>query len=369
MNLNFILYKIKQMEENKKKRDPLYNLDSALDSNTEKKKVKKRYWKKTFLILTILFVFLNIWLYKTEYTKYVENAPVELKEARKELTKAYMVHIYYGFLVKTLRIDFQNKLISPIKNFRDYFYHKGLDKLPKDEAERAIWFSLFEKNLYNSSVRGGYGALDKRYGAVFAEKFIDDVYKNIEIFSLYKFRDKQSDISSSALEDYISLITIYLFDFNINIGKYRYSKEVFDYVSSNEKFHNKLLNIYKWQKLFLEDYKQNHTIQYKKTLTKLRGWYSPYVRNKRDEILLSSFILFYKIRNGIFECEQDKKFLQTIKDSRIELLLFMVKYRVNKRFMRTISRELEYSHIKNDKDNVKIKSKNFFDLSVSCEIN
>ncbi len=324
--------------------------------------------KRILLVFISLFCILNIWLYKTEYTKYVENAPKELKEARKELTKAYMVHIYYGFLVKTLRIDFQNKLISPIKNFRDYFYHKGLDKLPEDEAERAIWFSLFEKNLYNFSVRGRYGALDKRYGETFAREFIDDVYKNIEIFSLYKFRDTKSDISSSALEDYLSLIYIYLIDFNINIGKYRYSKEVFNYVSSNEEFHNKLLNIYEWQKLFLEDYKQNHNNQYKKTLSKLRGWYSPFVRNKRNEILLSSFILFYKIRNGIFECEKDKKFLRTIKDSRTELLLYMVKYKVNRKFMNIVRRELEYSHIKNDKDNSGIESKNFFDFKVSCEI-
>ena len=47
----------------------------------------------------------------------------------------------------------------------------------------------------------------------------------------------------------------------------------------------------------------------------------------------------------------------------------MVKYKVNNKFMNIIRRELEYSHIKNDKDNAKIKSKNFFDLSVSCEIN
>lgn len=280
-----------------------------------------------------------------------------------------MVHIYYGFLVKTLGIDFQNKLISPIKNFRDYFYHKGLSNLPKDEAERAIWFSIFEQKLYNFSVKGGYGALEKRYGATFAKKFINDIYKNIEIFSLYKFRDKESNISSSALEDYISLINIYLIDFNINIGKYRYSKEVFNFVSNNEKFYNKLLNIYEWQNLFLEDYKQNHTSQYKKTFSKLKGWYSPYVRNKRDEILLSSFILFYKIRNGIFECKEDKKFLRTIKNSRTELFLFMIKYKINKKFMKTIIRSLEYSHINNDKDNVRIKSKNFFDFTISCEIN
>lgn len=325
--------------------------------------------KKIILIAITLFCILNILLYKTEYTKYVEKAPIELKEARKELTKAYIVHIYYGFLVKTLGIDFQNKLISPIKNLRDYFYHKGLEKLPKDEAERAAWFSLFEKNLYNFSVKGGYGALDKRYGAIFAEKFIYDVYKNIEILSLYEFRDKNSDISSSALEDYISLINIYLIDFNINIGKYRYSKEVFDYVSSNKKFHKKLLNIYKWQNLFLEDYKKNHPLQYEKTLTKLRGWHSPYVRNKTDEILLSSFILFYKIRNEIFECELDKKFLRTIKDSRTELLLFMVKYRINRKFMNQTRRKLEYLHINNNQDNVKIESKNFFDFNVSCKIN
>ncbi|MGA1931159.1 hypothetical protein ACH5BF_00340 [Arcobacter sp. YIC-464] len=323
-------------------------------------------FKKGSITIILLFIVLNIWIYSVTYKDYVIKAPEVLKEARKDFVSAYVIHIYYAFFVKSLGIDFQSKLLSPIKESRDYFYHKALKKLPKNESEAAVWFSLFEANLYNFSMRGVYGRLAKKYGKDFAEQFIEKLYKNIELFSLNNFNDRDSKLNKNILEEYLNFIYIYTGDFHLNEKKLLFSKENMKKVSTNKKLHERFINIYKWYEQILNYYKVDHSVEYERIISS-HNWNTPYMRNKQNISYIASFILFYKITNNIFDCEKDKIYLNKIDELQTELLNHTKKYKITKKQMNSLKYTISYTLIKNTKKEQKFKSNNPLNLTINCE--
>ncbi len=184
-----------------------FNYSEIKNSNEANQLNTKSKMKKYIFIFLLLFIGLNVSNYFSEYKKYVLNAPEKLQDARKEFTKAYMFHLYYASCVRFFSIDFQNPILKVFKIPRDYFYQKALEKLPDNEAEKALYFELFEAKPYNFSIGGKYGSMAKHYGVDFSKEFIDKVYENIKILSTQK-------IDSSFTNDISSIGTELTFDVN-----------------------------------------------------------------------------------------------------------------------------------------------------------
>lgn len=314
----------------------------------EKQHALRRRIKRYLLVFFIGFILLNSLIYWVEYRRYVISAPSSLQEARKEFTKAMIPHIYYTFLVKTVRIDFQNPLLASLKKIRNYFYHKGLEKLPPNEAEGALWFDLFEARLYNYSVRAGYGSIAKHYGVHFAKDFIDKVYANIELLSTYPLADDSiSELGGSVVETYLDLITIYVSDAHINPKGYMFNTVNMNKISTDEQLYQRFVTLYEWEKGFLAYHKEHHPMQYAGVMSTQKGWYSPYIHHHDTLHTLSSFILFYKIHNNLFSCDTDKQYWESMEDAKQKILDFSQNYAVPTKSLETFKRKMDYLHIDN----------------------
>jgi len=283
-------------------------------------KVSQRYYfskkkvKRIFFIFLLIFVIANAWFYSIEYKRYVSQAPAHLKEARVDYVNSMMFHLYYTFLVKTIRIDFQNPILYPIKAPRDYFYHRGLDKLPLNEAERALWFNLFEVKPYNFSTKGVYGSMARHYGNDFAKEFVDNLYKNIEILSLYEISDKKTkDIYAESFGAYIDMISLYIFEFHLNKDGYLFRDENIKKVATDYELYKKFENIYNWHRKIAWKYKRENSKLFDDVVNISNGWYSSYRNYYRNSYVISSFILTYKINNNIFNCKEDEKYFKSKK--------------------------------------------------------
>lgn len=290
----------------------LYNYNAKVTIKYIKSQFTKKKILRNILIFFVLFLIVNIWFYRVEYKRYVTYAPVNLKEARKDYVNAIMFQFYYVLLVNKIRIDFQNPILSPLVRGRDYFYHRSLNKLPKNDAERALWFYLFEVMPYNYSVRGASGSMAKHYGYKFAKKFVDDLYKNIKIFSLYEISDKKTlDIYDESFKAYVNMVSLYIYEFHLNKNGYLFRDENIEKVASDYTLFQKFDNLYVWYSKVAWRYKKEDSKQFNRVVNIKNGWYSPYTRYYENVYIISSFILTYKINNNIFNCEQDKKYFKS----------------------------------------------------------
>lgn len=329
----------------------------------------KKVKKYLYMFLTI-FILLNAVMYTSLYKRYVSHAPMNLKEARKDIVNAAMFHTYYTFFVKTVRIDFLNPVLYTLKAPRDYFYHKGINKLPDNEAERAIWFDMFEVRPYNFSVRARYGSMVQIYGKEFAKNFIDKVYENIKRFSLYKLSDKNTpDISEDVLEVYIDLIHLYIYDFHLHTKGFLFNKENMEKVSTDFNLYQRFDNIYKWQNSLVEHYAKEHRSQYNRVLDPNKGWYSPYRNLTDNKFIISSFILFYKVNNEIFDCAKDKKYLIDQEEGIKKYKKLLKAYPKKSQQKQVTSRKVSYLLMPNSLDtkNAHLKFENVLGLTVTCQ--
>jgi len=335
--------------------------------NLNKKKIQR-----LLSIFFGLFIIANILLYSIEYKRYVSSAPIQLKEARKDIVNAMMFHIYYVLLVKNVRIDFLNPILSPLKVPRDYFYNKAIDELPKNDAERAMWFDMFEVRPYNFSVSAHYGGMTRRYGKEFSKAFIQKVYKNIEVLSLYPFQDKLTpDLHEDALKVHIDLINLYIYDFHLHPEGFLYRKETMENLSTDFETYKRFQNIYNWNTYFLKNNQQRYEQQFKHAFDPKRGWYSPYKNYYANLLNLSSFILFYKVKNDIFDCSKDQIYLKNQQSSGSAFNYLLKSYPKKSKERKHFSKHFFYLVMPNDLDN-NIKNrhlnlKNALNLRVSCK--
>ncbi|EIF51992.1 hypothetical protein [Sulfurovum sp. AR] len=325
--------------------------------------------KKYFYMFLTIFILLNVVVYTNVYTRYVSHAPMNLKEARTDLVNATMFHVYYTFFVKTVRIDFLNPILYPLKAPRDHFYHKGINKIPDNEAERAIWFDMFEVRPYNFSVRARYGSMARIYGKEVSKNFIDKVYENIKLLSLYELSDKNTpDISEDILEVYIDLIHLYIYDFHLHPKGFLFNKENMEKVSTDFNLYQRFENIYKWQNSLVEHYAKEHKNQYKRVLDPNKGWYSPYRNLIDNKFILSSFILFYKVNNKLFDCAKDKKYLVDQEEGIRKYKKLLKAHSKKSKQKQVTSRMVSYLIMPNSLDtkNSHLNFENTLGLTVTC---
>lgn len=338
---------------------------SIKDNQIRSNKIKIR---KYILIILLLFVSLNIYTYFSEYKRYVVNAPDRLKEAREEFTKAYMFHLYYASFVRFLSVDFQNPILKIFKTPRDYFYHRAIERLPENEGEKALYFELFEAKLYNFSVGGKYGSMARHYGVDFAKEFIDKVYENIKILSTQKIDDTfTNNIGRDVIEAYLGLTDIFVSDSHINPNGFLLNDINMQKYATDKELNERFLNVYNWQNEFLSYYEKNYSLEYNEILSKNRGWYGPYIYLYEKIWELTSFILFYKISNNQFDCNEDRIFL-IIRDSSLNNIIEYTKENQISQFSKDIlEREISYLWIENSAKNELFKGTNPLNLKIDCK--
>jgi len=135
-------------------------------------------------------------LYSGFYFNYVSNAPEKLKEGRKDLIIAHLISMYEVVLVKS-GISFTNPILKPFQIPKEYFYYKGIDKLPKDDADRVYWYqmTIFYPIAYEISTSGyKTGNVTHNYGKEFTSKLLNDISVNLEILSKYKLSDYENNV-------------------------------------------------------------------------------------------------------------------------------------------------------------------------------
>lgn len=324
--------------------------------------------KKILLSVVVIFILINTWLYSVEYKRYVSQAPANLKEARKDYVSAIMFHIYYVFFVNTVRIDFQNPILYPIKAPRDYFYHKGLSKLPQKEGERALWFNLFEVMPYNFSTKGKYGSMAKHYGVDFAKEFVDRLYKNIKILSLYEISDKRTkDIYEKSFEAYINMISLYIHEFHLNKDGYLFTDYNIKKVATDYKQYKNFVKIYKWNAKIAKRYKREDIKLFNSIVNINNGWHSAYRHYYENVYIISSFILTYKIYNHIFDCKKDDVYFKAKKWSQKGLDTLLKEYTHDSYSYKVTNQMYYYLYI--TRTNLKNQQKSIHPLQLKIDCN
>jgi len=311
--------------------------------------------KKVLLVLVILisiFIVKNIYTYNVYTIRYVSVAQPYLLEARKEFVNALMFHNVYQFFVESVGIDFQSPILYPIKAPRDYFYYKGLTKLSKKEAERAYWFNKFEVSLYKLSINGKIGSMARNYGKEFSKKFMDKVYTSIELMSLQPIQGFDTPyIRKTALGSYLYLIILYTYDYHQNPKGAMLNKENLETISTNSELHKRFSNIYTWQNKVLEFYKKNDLEQYNLVLDPISyGWYSPYRKVNNNLLVILSYIEFYRIHNGLFTCQSDQTYLNSIELSKNKLFALIDSNKKYSKEKVKLNKLISYLHITNIAD-------------------
>ncbi len=237
------------------------------------------------------------------------------------MTNATMFHFYYLSLIK-LGIDFKSSILVPLRVPRDYFYKKGLESLPKDDAESAIWFDTFEVDPYMYSVNGEYGYMSKLYGTNFTKTFTDKVYENIELLSnklLYEYSSSK-ELQEYTIEKYISLLTTFINEFHLNTkGSLLNQKNILE-AHTNKEWYEKFKKLYYLQKNFFAYYKTHYPKDFNKIMEK-KIYFSPFGQYHINKSIITTFILYYEKNNNKLTKKSMEYIISMIESKRIMLKL------------------------------------------------
>lgn len=329
--------------------------------------------KRSLYITLFIFVIQNGFSFYKDYQAHVTNAPEHLKEANKDYIIAKIFANYNAFFIKTFRIETDNFFLFPFREPMLYFYKKGLEKLSKDEPIRAMWFNEFQLMMYNYSNDGEYGKLAKNYDYVYAKRFINEVYQNIELLNKGKERLNEyyklgykNELTTTLLQTYIHYIHLYVNDYHLNVKGYPLTKDNLEKVSTYLDLYEKFLNIDVWTEEFISYFNKNNLQEYDYILDPSRGWYSDYRDYNLDSLKIASYILFYEIRNNRFDCEKSKKYLEKIIKVKKDLREFVDKYSLSIANKKLLEKIISYLDIKGLSDVDEGITNNPLNIEVNC---
>lgn len=211
-------------------------------------KPKKSIFKKIIILVLGVFFLINIIFYIGNYNNYIVNTPEQLKNGRKDMLIALHFAVYETILI-IVGLDIDNPILKPFKYLKELYYSIGIEKLPKDDADRVFWYQLviylpIYADYYNKILK--IGDFTQIYGKEYSEKLLNDIYFNFELLAKYEF----SDYKNKSLQDkffwlYILMFEEYIYNFHLfNDGEF-YSEKVFDEIKNKEKM-EKLISVYKF---------------------------------------------------------------------------------------------------------------------------
>jgi len=242
------------------------NIDSSFHYKKEDEKKankKKKYILKRFAFLTLILFFLgNVYLYIGFYNNYVTNAPQNLKEARKDMIVAHIFSLYEIVGIR-LGLSFQNPILKPIQIAKEHFYYKGIEKFPKDEAERAYWYGMiifYPIGVERSLNKLENGAIARDNGVEFAKDLLKNLYMNLELLANHKITDYENEyIKKNIAWQFLMMFNQYVHNLHLN-PKYGFSKaKILESVSNNKI--TKLLSVYSFSKTFFKNEKYQKEIE------------------------------------------------------------------------------------------------------------
>jgi len=325
--------------------------------------------KKIALGIFTLFLSFNLWFFGLqEYKEYVLKAPDNLVEARKDFHKAMFFYWYYSNIIKITGLDFKSSILKPLKNQVDFYYNRGLTKLPKNDAERVIWFYLFEVRLYNQSFNGKYGVLTKNYGEDYTKYFLNKIYQNLEYLNKYEISDKNFYYNKILFTFYIHSIEMFIDESGYSKEGYNLEEDYLESITKDEELNKNFLNIYDWKKQFLDKYSKIFPQYYIKNfnIEKL-GWTSLDRKNYLVDFFLNTFLHYYEMGKGEeYSCLKNKYLLDRQEESfqNLHNLSNLIKEESLKRKNQEKLREYHegFSFYKNNVNYIP-----YLDLGIKCE--
>ena len=267
-------------------------------------KPKKSIFKKIIILIISIFFLINIIFYIGNYSSYVKNAPEQLMDARKEMVIAQGFVVYELILMKYLKIDINSTILKPFQYFKNLYYNKGLEKLPKNDADRVFWYGLIHylpiKYDYGKR-KPSFGDFTQHYGKQYTEKLLDDIYFNLKLLSEYELSDYKNNkyIQSRLMVITLHMLSVYIYNFHLFSDVNFYSEKVSNEIKNNEKI-EKLISIYKFSKKIF-----NNKI-YREDFSKyiLEDSYNKYIFNSLY-INLDILIISNKLYQKRFICNDD----------------------------------------------------------------
>ena len=205
------------------------NINKNIDFIFEDEKIikpKKYIFKRLLILLIIGFFLINSLIYIGFYNNYVSKAPEQLKEGRKDLIIAHIFSMYEVIAVQ-LGISFTNPILKPLQMPKEYFYNKGIKKLPKNDADKVYWYQMliYYPIVYELNTSGyEVGNVTHNYGIAFTENLLNDIYINLEILSKYELSDYKNN-------EYIQKKLLWLTSEMFDIYVYNYHR--LDYTTFN----------------------------------------------------------------------------------------------------------------------------------------
>ncbi|MCK9336649.1 MAG: hypothetical protein M0P43_02335 [Arcobacteraceae bacterium] len=313
-----------------------------------------KLFKNIVIVILVIFVIQISSSYYINYQKHIILAPSHLKEANKDYIIAKVIGDYYAFFIKTFRLQTDNIFLYPLREPMMYFYKQGLNKLDSNEPIRVSWFNEFELIMYNHSNNGKYGSLARDYSHGYAKKFIDDIYFNIELFNqgketlnIYHSSGYQNELTTTLLQNFLHFIQVYINDYHLNQNGFPLNKENLEKVSNSVDLYERFKAIDKHSDEFIEYYKIHYPKEYDAVINPKRGWHSDYRDYYLNMLKISSYILFYKINQDIFDCNVDNNYLIKIDNAKTTLRNFVFEHKVSTDNKELLERVIRYLHIKN----------------------
>lgn len=148
---------------------------------TKKRKISK--WLKGFILLFLIIIAIHFNFYFAIKKEFNANQSVN-PEATSYFIHATTIHAtWITILHDFLYIDYDNPLLKPFLGLQNYFFEKGEELMPSNNAEDAMWwvqnyarmYSLGDENRFDKSM--AIESLDKNLQYVTREKLIKYMVK------------------------------------------------------------------------------------------------------------------------------------------------------------------------------------------------
>jgi len=278
------------------------NLKTVLSKTRKKKKVISL--KKVILYF---FLGLNLFALIGMYGTYVVQAPKHLREARMYFVPTLYFTVYEMFFLKVVRLDYDNPLLTPLHKIKIYFYDKGIEKLPEQEGERAIWYSqlIYYPINYSYSVEEDK-SLASKYGEEFANQVINDIYNYFFILANYEISD--FDNPNKRMLDRVAWgsSSLYLQYWRT----YRLSEANLKILLKDKKRLKKIYDVYLFRKKFYNNPKYQNIINELNIDQNTKENNIYYISELFYNFKILEYVIRDKYNSRVLSCEKDKVLIE-----------------------------------------------------------
>lgn len=164
--------------------------------------------------IVFIIVFINAITFNETFNRILKSelCQSEIKQVNFYMAGAATIdNLYLIPIFKT--INGNNPLLKPIFFVRDSLYNKGISYLPKNDAEKYVWWYYIKFMPFISS--------KSKMNTSNPQKYLDDIYDNLQSF--YKYPIKNQKYKLDRYEMFITTANLYVFDL---IHSYRRNSSV-----------------------------------------------------------------------------------------------------------------------------------------------